>query len=230
LFESNPDIAVVQECSKGDAEAFRRQGYRGLWFGDTPAKGMAVFHRSEWRLRPLKQPEHRWIVPLDVKGPEEFTLLAVWACAVKGNRRESYVGVTHSALEAHPEWFRRGPVAMAGDFNSNSQWDGSRPVYNHSTLVERLRAQGMISVYHHHHGEEHGKESRPTFHLYRKNDRPYHLDYIFVPVEWTSRLMSFEVGEFGEWSGLSDHYPLTMDVGPGSNVGARGGIGLGRRP
>jgi exodeoxyribonuclease-3 len=184
-----------------------------LWFGDTPKKGMAVFHKSQWKLHPLRQPEQKWIAPVEVEGLENFTLLAVWACAVKGNRRESYVGIIHSALAAHPEWFDCGPVAMAGDFNSNSVWDKNRPLRNHSSLVEQLKAYGMISVYHHHHKEEQGKESRPTFHLYRKTDRPFHLDYIFIPTEWTSRLNNFEVGEFSQWSGLSDHYPLTIDVG-----------------
>ena len=104
LFEREPDIAIVQECSKSDATSFRQQGYKGLWFGDTPKKGMAVFHKSQWKLHPPKQqPKHKWIAPVEVEGPENFTLLAVWACAVKGNRRESYVGLIHSALAAHPE-------------------------------------------------------------------------------------------------------------------------------
>jgi exodeoxyribonuclease-3 len=213
LFERDPDIAIVQECSKRDTESIRQQGYGGFWFGDAdiPAKGMAIFHKSEWKLHPLKQPKHKWIVPVDVEGPENFMLLAVWACAVKG-KLESYVAVIHSALAAHPEWFKRGPVVMAGDFNSNSQWDRNRPLGNHTLLVEQLKAYGMSSVYHLHHKEEQGKESRPTFYLYRKSDHPFHLDYIFVPDGWIGRLKNFEVGDFYQWLRLSDHCPLTIDV------------------
>jgi exodeoxyribonuclease III len=212
IFAKDPDIAIIQECSKRDAKEIQHEGYSPLWFGNIPTKGLAIFCKSQWKLRPLAQPDHNVIVPIAVEGPENFTLVAVWACAVKGNMRESYVGLIHHALAAHPEWFNRGPVFMAGDFNSNSQFDKHRPVSNHSSLVAQLQAHGMISTYHFHHKEEQGKESRPTFYLYRKSDTRLHLDYIFMPSAWTARLNNFEVGDFSQWSSLSDHCPLTIDV------------------
>lgn len=212
LFLGNPDIAVIQECSRKDAESIYAEQYSGLWFGSNPTKGLAVFSSDAWTLRPFGAPKHEWVTAVEVTGPESFTLVAVWACAVKGNRRESYVGVIHKALEMHPEWFERGPVVMAGDFNSNSVFDRNRPVTNHSALVARLRAYGLVSAYHAHYKENQGQESTPTFHLYRKTDITFHLDYIFMPQAWLRRLKDFELGNYEEWGCLSDHCPLTIDV------------------
>jgi hypothetical protein len=210
LFGMEPDIAIVQECSKSDAESLQGGSYSSLWFGENPKKGLAIFYKSQWTLRQLAEPDHRWIVPLEVKGPENFTLLAVWAWSEKGGI-PSYVRLIRQFLAAHPIWFGNGPVVMAGDFNSNCQWDKA-PSRDHFSLVEQLAQHGLISAYHSHHNQQQGSETRPTFHKGRKSDNPYHIDYIFMPREWIARLDNLEVGTFDDWARLSDHCPLTIDV------------------
>lgn len=212
IFAKDPDIAIIQECSEGDAKPIHHKDYLSLWFGNPSTKGLAVFYKPQWKLHPLSQPSHQWIVPIDVRGPENFTLIAIWACAVKGNVQESYIGVIHRALATHPEWFDRGPVVMAGDFNSNSQLDRKHPGNNHSSLVALLENHQIISTYHFHHKEEQGRESRPTFYLYRRSNTTLHLDYIFIPSAWTERLNDFELGDFALWSNHSDHCPLLIDI------------------
>lgn len=212
LFENSPDIAVVQECSRKDTDSPPSDRYKGVWFGTNPAKGLGVFATEEWQLRPLGHPQHEWVAAVEIDGPECFTLIAVWACAVKGNRQQSYVGVIHRSLAAHPEWFERGPVVMAGDFNSNSIFDKNRPIYNHTALVRQLRQHGLVSAYHTLFKERQGRESRPTFHLYRKTEKTFHLDYIFLPRAWARRLNHLELGGYDDWSCLSDHCPLTVEV------------------
>jgi len=43
LLALNPDIAVVQECSKNSVDDLHRHGFSGLWFGANLNKGLAVF-------------------------------------------------------------------------------------------------------------------------------------------------------------------------------------------
>jgi endonuclease/exonuclease/phosphatase family metal-dependent hydrolase len=149
-----------------------------------------------------------------VKGALNFTLVAVWACAVKGNHRESYVGQIHKALRRRREWFGSGPVVMAGDFNSNAIFDRNRPKANHTTMVDELMEKyGLVSAYHNVYEMKHGAEEAPTFHLYRHIGKPYHFDYIFVPAMWREAMM-VEVGRHCDWSSDSDHCPLWVEVNP----------------
>jgi exodeoxyribonuclease-3 len=103
-------------------------------------------------------------------------------------------------------------VVLAGDLNSNTIWDSRHKVINHSTVVKILADRGLVSGYHHHFGETHGEESRPTIYFRHHEDKPYHIDYIFIPREWASRLRTVEVGGFETWSKLSDHCPVVVEV------------------
>lgn len=216
IFSSSPDIAVIQECSKKSTESLSFDGYDATWFGSNPSMGMGVFYKKEtWNLRRLEASTHdiQWVVPYAVTGPESFTLFAIWACRVKSGRRDSYVGQINRALSEHPEWFDKGQVVLAGDFNSNAQWDKERPDWNHSTMVASLRRFGISSAYHLSSGEEHGEETTPTFHLRKNRNKDFHIDYVFVPDSWQHRLQT-ELGDCSVWLPHSDHCPLTISLSP----------------
>jgi exodeoxyribonuclease-3 len=148
---------------------------------------------------------------ITVKGPEPFTLIAVWACRVGKTEKDHYVGQVYKSLKAHPAWFQ-GPVIVAGDLNSNTRWDEGGGVGGHADVVRMFGEYGLSSAYHAHFDEEQGAESRPTEYFFRHRDRPYHVDYIFIPKPWLSRLQTVEVGGYGQWSRLSDHCPVIVDV------------------
>ena len=205
-----PDIASVQECSASDAKCLQPRGYSGAWFGSNPHKGVAVFCRSDWPIHPLADPCNRWIAPFRVDAPTAFTFIAVWNCKVEESAAASYIGQFHSTLVSHPEWFDRAPVVVAGDFNSNTIWDSSRAVGNHSSVVAMLKSVGLVSTYHAFRNEEHGRESRSTLYLYRKKKIRFHLDYIFAPESWPIRRAS--VGTHHKWCQLSDHCPILADL------------------
>jgi exodeoxyribonuclease III len=196
LLSLNPDVAVVPECSEKSAIALRQCGFNSLWFGSNPDKGLAVISRQDWPLRALPQPEQKWIAPVEVDAPTPFALIAVWACAAGEKRADRYIGQIYDALTLHTEWFDGNPVVLAGDLNSNKIWDSRHKVINHSTVVKMLADRGLVSSYHHHFGETHGKESRPTIYFRHHEDKPYHIDHIFIPREWASRLRTVEVGKF----------------------------------
>ena len=192
------------------------EGYSALWAGENPNIGVGVFFRKNWTVRRLEETTHgiQWVVPFAVTGPVNFTLIAVWACQVKGSKRESYVGQVNRALNEHRSWFENGPVIAAGDFNSNARWDKERRDWNHSTMVYQLRRHNLVSLYNTLKEEEHGKEETPTFHLLKDAERDFHIDYIFALAEWLPRAC-VTVGTFSEWRSYSDHCPITLNLDSG---------------
>src|ERR1700761_6347779 len=85
IFSTAPDIAIIQECSKKSTEFVAPDAYGACWVGVNQNIGMGVFYRkAEWNVRRLEKTTHgiQWVVPFEVIGPENFTLIAVWACQV----------------------------------------------------------------------------------------------------------------------------------------------------
>jgi exodeoxyribonuclease-3 len=211
LLALNPNLALVQECSKKSVDVLASEGFSGLWFGANLNKGVAVFCSKELTVQAVDKLFGKWVVPVRVHGVVDFNLLAIWACPVGTKRADNYIGEVHRCLVKHARWFSKTlPVVVAGDFNSNVQWDANRPGRNHTEVVRLLDGCGLISAYHTHHDEKHGAETRPTYYFYRHQDKPFHIDYVFAPKSW--RLKSVEVGSFQEWGHLSDHVPVVVDV------------------
>jgi exonuclease III len=211
LWALNPDIAVIQECSKKSVDELHSHGFSGLWFGANPDKGLASFCSQQWTLEAVDRVFGKWVAPVRVHGAiVDFNLMAVWACPVGTRRADNYIGEVHRCLVKQSGWFSNVPVVAAGDFNSNVQWDANRLGRNHTGVVRLLEGHGLISAYHTHYGEKQGTETRPTYYFYRHQDKPFHIDYVFVPKDWT--LKSVEVGSFREWGHLSDHVPVVVDL------------------
>ncbi len=80
LLALNPDIAVIQECSRKSVDDIRSHGLSGLWFGANPNKGVAVLCGKRWKPKAVDAPFGKWIIPVRIHGSVDFNLLAVWAC------------------------------------------------------------------------------------------------------------------------------------------------------
>jgi endonuclease/exonuclease/phosphatase family metal-dependent hydrolase len=78
--------------------------------------------------------------------------------------------------------------------------------------MKLLGERELVSGYHEYFSELQDGESWRTLYMFRHEDKPYHIDYIFVPREWASRLRTVEVGKFEAWSKLSDHCQVIVDV------------------
>lgn len=153
------------------------------WVGTTKTKGLAVLTLGNFR---LADPDNqctssgRWALPVRVTGPVSFNLLAVRA---QGKGATAYVNSVEGAIQDRKAFLAAGPAVVAGDLNSNARWDG-RTQGGHTRIVRLLEGLGLQSAYHRHFHEAQGRESRPT-HFHRWNvERPYHLDYAFVPAAW----------------------------------------------
>jgi exonuclease III len=203
------DIAVVQECARPESESPTR-----LWFGDNPRQGLAVQARPPYRLKALPPLNDvpKYVIPISVTGPKRFTLLAVWMLGKP--QTYPYVEGTHRAVEMYRDLLARSPTVVLGDLNSNTIWDHEhKPHSSHSGLVARLADLGLVSAYHHCLDEAHGSETQPTFYFQWKKERPYHIDYCFLPRKWVKKGLRVEIGSYEEWRAWSDHRPLLVEVG-----------------
>lgn len=204
------DVAVVPEAAQPPPSAWSAHCD---WFGDNPSKGVAVMARPPYAVRRLPERDGvpSFIVPYAVEGPLSFTLLAVWTKA--NDNAGKYIRAAAHAIDAYEDLFAAGPVVMMGDFNSNAIWDSLHPATaNHSSVVARLDRHGLVSAYHACRGHPHGAEPDPTFFLHGNRDKPFHIDYVFVPERWTSDGMTVEVGDFDQWKSLSDHRPVVVNL------------------
>ncbi|MEQ1936285.1 MAG: endonuclease/exonuclease/phosphatase family protein, partial [Fimbriimonadaceae bacterium] len=181
-----------------------------LWFGDNPRRGLGVFTQLPTEVIEMELP--RYVVPIQVEGPTPFLLIAVWAMPDKGDR---YIRGVVRAMELCRHLIEGQPTVVLGDLNTNAIWNHQNPAdRNHTALVQNLDVLGLCSAYHAHRDELHGEEKEPTFYLYRHENRPYHLDYCFLPNTWTVKSLS--VGSLSEWKHLSDHVPLIVETEPGN--------------
>jgi endonuclease/exonuclease/phosphatase family metal-dependent hydrolase len=189
----------------------KARGHSAFWVGEQDSKGLGVVAGKEWQLVPRadNMADLKTVMAFDVHGPLHFTLIAVWthsASSYKGYAQELH------AIAAHPEWFMGGPVVLAGDLNSNSRWDAECKPNDHSSFVELLRAVGLESSYHFLKNEKQGAETRYTHYHHWKENKGFHIDYVFVPVAWLKQISGVEIGTYAQWGRASDHCPVTVDL------------------
>lgn len=216
ILHERPDILIVQECEHPDKLVFSsttRRPSAFLWFGDNTHKGVGIFSYSDYKFKLVDQhnPDIKFILPICVSGGKlDFTLFAVWA----NNRHDpdgQYVEQVWKAVNLYEELLNTGPMILTGDFNSNKIWDRPSRIGNHSAVVSRLAEKKIHSVYHKFLKQEQGKESHPTFFLYRNKDKPYHLDYCFASADMYDKVKKVEIGSYKNWITHSDHTPLAID-------------------
>ena len=129
------------------------------------------------------------------------------------NPRQRYIGQVHTALETHPNLVDNKTV-VTGDFNWNVQWDDSLngPLCgDFADIRETMNENGLCSAYHRACSEPFGEETDPTFYMHKNDNRPYHIDYAFVPRQKVETGIKTTVGEYGDWIDASDHMPLLID-------------------
>jgi len=200
------DIALVQEIARPDGKNLPTR----LWIGDKPTHGVAAVAANGFTLRRHRSPLGPLdpVVPIQVSGPRSFNLIAVW-----GRQESRYIRGVHARLVALKGVVRRRPTVIAGDFNSNTIWYKPRAPLDHSRFVAWMREElGLVSAYHAHFGEAHGMESTPTYFHTWQRPKPYHIDYVFIPEAWRNRLANVYVGGYEDWSKLSDHRPLSVEL------------------
>lgn len=217
ILSLQPDILVVSECESenklkfGDLTPIPSDFF---WYGDSENKGLGVFSYSDYKFELLKifNPRFRFIIPLKVNGKDSsFLLFAIWAMDNKEKPEARYIGQIWLAINYYSSLLSL-PCILTGDFNSNKIWDEKERVGNHSDMVEFLDKKGIYSLYHKQEQIEQGEEIHPTFHMYRKTEKPYHIDYFFASDSIIKEGFEISVGNAENWIDLSDHVPLTLEL------------------
>jgi hypothetical protein len=191
-----PDIVVLTEASRPS-----ERDSDVLWFGDRHY-GVAIYAREPYVVREVATSRVvPCMYPVAVDGPIPFTLFGVWTWPAP-----TYKAALFTALDAHQGV--PGPRVVAGDFNGNVDFDKQRSRTKWAHCFDRLKADGLKSAYH---GDRPFGNELDATHFFQWNEhRPFHLDYCFVPQTWT--IESVVVGSYAEWSKLSDHRPISVDV------------------
>ena len=205
------DIYIIQECedpASSDSEVYRAWASNYLWTGGNKNKGLGVFASSNIRLDPVALPLSplELFLPCRING--SIPLLAAWTREA-GSPTFRYIGQLWKLLQRHARFLDAENAILMGDLNSNSCWDVPDRWWNHSDVVRELRNIGLLSAYHHFLGEAQGHETIPTFYMYRRRNRPYHIDYAFVS-KCLLKEAVLTIGDPGFWLEASDHLPLLL--------------------
>lgn len=217
ILSLQPDILIIPECESENKLKFGDLTPKPtdfFWYGDSVNKGIGIFSYSDYKFELLKifNPRFRFIIPLKVTGKDSsFLLFAIWAMDNKEKPEARYIGQIWLAINYYSNLLSL-PCVLTGDFNSNKIWDEKERVGNHSDMVEFLEKENIFSLYHKQEKIEQGKEIHPTFHMYRKTERPYHIDYFFASDLIIKDGFKIKVGEAENWIDLSDHVPLTLEL------------------
>ncbi|HEY9017507.1 endonuclease/exonuclease/phosphatase family protein [Thiomicrospira sp.] len=180
-----------------------------LWIGGNKNKGILVASRSRHELISLEwnNPDGlQLFLPFVYRG---IVFVAVWTKQANSPNFR-YIGQLWKYIRLHKVVFSRFKPIIIGDFNSNVIWDEWDRWWNHSDLERILEEMGIKSLYHSKFNEMSGSETQPTFFLHRKHDRPYHIDYCFMPTRNHSN-SNIKIGDRKEWLEYSDHLPLIID-------------------
>lgn len=209
LLQYQADITIIPECERLGSNNSKR-----IWFGKNRNKGLGIFSHSEYRLMVQEDFNQNieYIVPLQVRGRDDFNLLAVWARNDKKNVQNRYIGQVWAAVNYYKELLTE-PTIIIGDFNWNRCFDQtpSFPLSgNFNDVISFLKKMNMTSAYHEFMLEDYGQETHPTLFLHHKEDKPFHVDYCFVSKDF--EIKNVEVGTYTEWIRESDHVPLTVTL------------------
>ena len=203
IIQEDADIYIIQECENPNffETIFDFFSYHYLWFGDNKNKGLAIFAKkniilsnNNWECYSLRN-----FVSIKVNG--KYDLIAVWA-------GKPYIEEYYIYQKIHINKYNENTI-LIGDFNSNAIWDKEHGKRNHTEVVKELEKINIVSAYHYFNREEMGKETKPTFYMYRHLDRPYHIDYCFAN---PNRLISFEIIKTNNMLELSDHLPIKVEI------------------
>lgn len=198
------DVLIIQECEdpmQSKDLQYKQFACQRFWTGENKHKGLGIFCLSSLAIEPLQWENFGLRNFLPIRINDTFNLLGVWACKPYIEEFFIYEKIHHNKLNAND--------VIMGDFNSNACWDRQHGKRNHTEVTSSLKERGLDSAYHVIKNERLGQETEPTFCLYRKLDRQYHIDYCFCD---PSRIIDFKIHTELNWLAYSDHFPIEVTL------------------
>ena len=211
LEDLRPDIAIIPTC-EGPNKLWGKQPLLAPipmeWIGDKKTDGLGVLAFNGYRLQRHADfdPSLRWLLPVEVRGPIDFRLLAVADASLQPG-----------SLKYYQNFLKAGPAIVAGNFGQASARDGAKPE-NHARTIAALERLGMASASHVGRGELHGKETSAT-RCVAGEDQVERVQPARRLLLSAHRLVlasagSGGSGSFARWvgKGFGDHVPLIVDL------------------
>jgi len=207
------DVLVVQECENTElsAEMYKEAGWDFHWMGQNKHKGLGIFVPVNNTIEPLNWSITGCYYFLPVKISNDLVILGVWTKGGK-SKSVSYAAQVTRFLDSYIQNIDAERTILIGDFNSSFNFDKKRDKHhNHTKNTSRLAEIGLESLYHFQTKEEQGSEAKSTFYMYRHQDKPYHIDYAYLPKPYLESA-SIEIGRPSDWLQHSDHVPLFIEL------------------
>jgi len=210
------DILVITESENSELLEKKKVQLLNVnhqWFScnGKQHKGLSIINTSKYRLSlaEFHNPDFKLVIPMKVERSKTnfFYLYAIWA----NNPSDShyrYVGQIWKAITQYRKYLESYPSILIGDFNSNKIWDKPWRNWNHTDITKMLEDCNIYSCYHVFFQEKQGEESQPTLFMYRKQEKPYHIDYCYASKHFIDKLIKVEVGKYDKWIDTSDHMPM----------------------
>jgi exonuclease III len=200
------DVVIIQECEKLDKNSL--EGYNSHWIGNNDRKGLAVLTKEKSELQTEVFNESLiYFLPVSFK---DTAVLGVWAFNRRARKKvEESSGFPIDAISHYKDWLKSHKnMIVAGDFNNGPRWDRPGSRNNFHTFNSQFNQLGLYSAYHSFSGELPGQESKPTYFHQRNHEKRFHIDYIFSNLLGKGKV---HIGDFKEWSKLSDHVPVVSE-------------------
>jgi len=199
-------VVIIQECEKLDKNSL--EGYNSHWIGNNDRKGLAVLTKEKSELPTEVFNESLiYFLPVSFK---DTAVLGVWAFNRRARRKlEESSGFPIDAISHYKDWLKSHKnMIVAGDFNNGPRWDRPGSKNNFHTFNYQFNDLGLYSAYHSLSGELAGQETKPTYFHQRNSEKGFHIDYIFSNLSGKGKV---EIGDFKDWSKLSDHVPVVSE-------------------
>lgn len=206
----NSDVLVIQECTKRDFDAIKKEYKYKNWYCDDmedSVLGIAILSKET----PIEFTENfnrnfRYVVPFKIKINKKFIdLFAIWIKAPLDGK-QNYAKEIYKALEYYKPSEK---TIMIGDFNIGSNLEHPD---RYSEVLEQFDSYNFNNA---------AKDTEFEFentHWNANTKKNYLNDFCFCSADL--KVHSFEipekdnweqVGELKKWNKISDHSPIIVD-------------------
>jgi hypothetical protein len=198
------DVAIISEAHNPGAETAQN-----IWYPSASRLGIRVRALGPYKVKRLPQADlPNCVVPVSVAGPSRLTLLAIWTWPAPSCTKAFLNGLT-----AYAKLLRSGPTVVACDFNGSPAFGKPNARSKWWTQgFSQPHDSGLVSAYHQFHAVAYGAEAHATHHFLRRPERPFHIDFCFVPRVWAEEALHVHLEDGPEWRTLSDHFPLVVET------------------
>lgn len=208
IIKQDADVYVIMECENpatSKTPAYHDLFKNYFWYGQYQYKGVMVFtlnpdiklERLDWN-----DGGKRFFIPVRIN--DEFTLVGSWACNPYCEELQDWIVAVGDNITDE--------TVIIGDLNSSVVFDTNhfrKTGKSFGMCMELLKTKGLEPMWHYLHKEQHGKESTPTFYLYRHLDKPCHIDHCLASPNLVKQV---DILARWQWLALSDHLPLVVEI------------------